>query len=374
MTASSAAAQPPIDPVAVASDAAHAAADVARDAATSARQRVESAGAAARHQVDAARARLDAARRPASSPRPLQLTPESLTKARWEQVALAAFIVIPFAAVAAAVPVVWGWGLDWHAVVIAVVMYTISGHGVTVGFHRYFTHGSFKANRPLRIALAIAGSLAIEGPVIRWVADHRRHHAFSDKDGDPHSPWRYGENFRALCKGLWHAHIGWLFDVEQTNQQRFAPDLLADRDIVRVSRSFERLVAVSLLLPPLVGGLWSWSWQGALTAFFWGSLVRVAALHHTTWSINSICHTWGQRPFKSRDRSVNVWWLAVISMGESWHNLHHADPTCARHGALKGQLDSTAEFIRLFEWFGWAREVRWPEPERLARLRVDAAA
>jgi stearoyl-CoA desaturase (delta-9 desaturase) len=313
----------------------------------------------------------------AGTPRPavLQTLPGTLRRARIEQVALAIFIALPFAAVVAAVPVAWGWGLGWHDVLLAAVLYAISGHGVTVGYHRYFTHGSFKTNhRAVRVAMAIAGSLAIEGPVIRWVADHRRHHAFSDRDGDPHSPWRYGTSTRALAKGLWHAHIGWLFDIEQTNADRFAPDLIADRDIQRVSRAFPALVAVSLLAAPLAGGLWSMSWQGAVTAFFWASLVRVALLHHTTWSINSICHWVGERPFRSRDKAGNVWWLAVLSMGESWHNLHHADPTCARHGALPHQWDSSARVIWTLERLGWARDVRWPDRERLAARRVEAAA
>jgi stearoyl-CoA desaturase (delta-9 desaturase) len=208
---------------------------------------------------------------------------------------------------------------------------------------------------------------------VRWVADHRKHHAFSDREGDPHSPWRYGETTGALMKGLWWAHMGWLFDVEQTSQRKYAPDLLQDKDIVRVSRAFPQLVLVSLLLPAALGGLLSWSWEGAVTAFFWGSLVRVGLLHHVTWSINSICHAIGEKPFKSRDRSGNVWWLAVISMGESWHNLHHADPTCARHGVLRGQVDSTARFIWLFERFGWATEVRWPRAERLAARRTEVS-
>ncbi len=301
---------------------------------------------------------------------PLQAVPESETKAQWEQVALLAFIVLPLAAVVAAVPVAWGWGMTWPTVAITFVMYAVTGHGITVGFHRYFTHGSFKAKRPLRIALAVAGSMAIEGPVIRWVADHRRHHAFSDRDGDPHSPWRYGENFRALCKGLFHAHIGWLFDIEQTNERRFAPDLVKDRDIARISRLFPVWVLVSLLLPAVVGGLWSMSWRGALLAFFWGSLVRIGVLHHVTWSINSICHTFGEKPFATRDRSTNVRALALLSMGESWHNLHHADPTCARHGVLKGQVDTSAELIRLLEKTGWATDVRWPIKERIQARRV----
>ena len=304
---------------------------------------------------------------------PLQAIPGTLRRARVEQVLLAVFIVVPLLAVAAAVPVAWGWGLGWHDVVIAFVMYAISGHGITVGFHRYFTHGSFKAPRPVRIALAVAGSLAIEGPVIRWVADHRRHHAYSDKDGDPHSPWRYGNDLKALTKGLWHAHIGWLFDIEQTNQERFVPDLLADKDIVRVSDSFRMLTAVSLLVPPIVGFAWSGTWQGALTAFFWGSLVRVSLLHHTTWSINSICHAVGERPFKSRDKSGNVWWLAVLSMGESWHNLHHAEPTAARHGVLRGQLDSSARIIWAMEKLRMVNEVRWPSRERLQAKLVQSA-
>ena len=287
-----------------------------------------------------------------------------------EQIALGLFIGIPFVAIVAAIPIAWGWGLGWRDVVIAVVMYAISGHGITVGFHRHFTHGAFKAKRPLRVAMAVAGSLAIEGPVIRWVADHRRHHKFSDRDGDPHSPWRYGETIPALVKGLCYAHMGWLFDVEQTPQRQYAPDLLKDKAIVRVSRAFPWLVAVSLLLPPVAGGLWSMSWQGALSAFFWGSLVRVGLLHHVTWSINSICHAVGERPFKSRDRSGNVWWLAVLSMGESWHNLHHADPTCARHGVLRWQVDSSARVIQAFEKVGWAYDVRWPSPERITAKRA----
>ncbi|MGH3317280.1 MAG: acyl-CoA desaturase [Nocardioidaceae bacterium] len=292
-------------------------------------------------------------------------------QSRTEQVALALFIVIPFVAIAAAVPVAWGGWLGWTDVAIAAVMYAISGHGVTVGFHRYFTHKSFKPNRPLKIALAIAGSMAIQGPDIRWVADHRKHHKFSDRDGDPHSPWRYGQTIPALTKGFLHAHMMWLFDPEQTPQRKYAPDLLKDRDIVRVSRAFPLLVAISLLLPALLGGLLTMSWAGALTAFFWASLVRVGMLHHVTWSINSICHTVGEQPFKSRDKSGNVWWLAIPSMGESWHNLHHADPTCARHGVLPGQVDTSARTIWAFEKLGWVHSVRWPVKERLDAKRSD---
>jgi stearoyl-CoA desaturase (delta-9 desaturase) len=310
-------------------------------------------------------------RAPWNQPEVETVTDSDLRQSMSERVLLAVFIALPFLAMVAAVPVaaIYGW-ISWLDVGLAVVMYAISGHGITVGFHRYFTHGSFRANRPLRVALAVAGSLAIEGDVTTWVADHRKHHKFSDKDGDPHSPWRFGTSTRALAKGLAYAHIGWLFDVEQTDKRQYVPDLLRDEDISRVSRAFPGLVAVSLLFPPLVGGLVSWSWTGAATAFFWASLVRVGLLHHVTWSINSICHAIGERPFASRDRAGNVWWLAALSMGESWHNLHHADPTCARHGVLRGQIDSSARVIRVFEKLGWATSVRWPRPERLTAKRA----
>ena len=181
-----------------------------------------------------------------------------------------------------------------------------------------------------------------------------------------------GGGVKGLTKGLLHAHVLWLFDTEQTDQRRFVPDLLADKDVSRISRLFPAWVAVSLLLPALLGGLLTWSVTGALTAFFWASVIRVGLLHHITWSVNSICHTWGERPFKTNDRAVNVWWLAVVSGGESWHNLHHADPTCARHGVDKGQVDSSARLIRWFEKAGWAWDVRWPKAERLAKRRVTA--
>jgi len=204
------------------------------------------------------------------------------------------------------------------------------------------------------------------------VSDHRRHHAFSDKEGDPHSPWRYGSDLRALMKGLFFAHIGWLFDVEQTNQERFAPDLLADRDIKRIDAAFPFIAIFSLLAPAALGGLLSLSWTGALSAFFWASLVRICVLHHVTWSINSICHTIGERPFAARDKSANFWPLAILSFGESWHNLHHADPTSARHGVLRGQLDPSARVIRWFEQAGWATDVRWPSAERIDSKRVPS--
>jgi stearoyl-CoA desaturase (delta-9 desaturase) len=287
-------------------------------------------------------------------------------------IALWAFVIIPFAAVLVAAPVAWGWGLSWLDVAMGAVLYVVTGMGIGTGFHRYLTHGSFKANRPLRIALTIAGSLAIEGNPTQWVADHRRHHAFSDREGDPHSPWRYGESVWGLTKGLVYAHVGWLFHRELSNRERFAPDLMADRDIRRIDKQFPTLVVVSVLLPAVVGGLVTWSWQGALSGLFWAGLVRIAVLHHVTWSINSICHVYGERPFETRDgdKASNFWPLAILSFGESWHNLHHADPTCARHGVDKGQIDMNARLIWIFEKLGWASEVRWPRKDRLTAKRL----
>jgi stearoyl-CoA desaturase (delta-9 desaturase) len=285
-----------------------------------------------------------------------------------EQFLVTLFIAVPTLALIAAVPFAWGWGLTWIDIVLAGFFYLLGGLGVTAGFHRYFTHRSFKANRALRIALAVAGSMAFQGSIITWVADHRRHHIFTDKEGDPHSPWLFGTSAAAVIRGFWHAHLGWLFYKDKTNIHRFAPDLLADPDIRRVNQQNVGWSTLSLTMPVLLGGLISWSWWGALTAFFWAGLVRIAALHHVTWSTNSICHMIGNRPFTQRDRSTNFWPLAVLSMGESWHNLHHADPTCARHGVRRGQLDMTARLIWIFEKFGWAHDVRWPSTRRLARV------
>jgi stearoyl-CoA desaturase (delta-9 desaturase) len=304
-------------------------------------------------------------------------------KKRGEQTTLVLAMLLPFLAIFAAIPMVWGWGIHISDIVLFVVFYAASGAGITVGFHRYFTHASFKAVRPLRFVLLLMGAFAVEGPMLRWVADHRRHHAFSDREGDPHSPWRYvdelgedatrGQRNKALAKGFVWAHMGWLFDEMHSNRDKYVPDLMADTSLKRIDDLFPLWVAVSVLSPAVLGGLITWSWQGAVTAFVWAGLIRVFLLHHVTWSINSVCHIWGKKPFAARDRSTNVWWLAIPSFGESFHNLHHADPTAARHGVLRGQIDVSARLIWFFGKFGWATDIRWPKPERLARLRVTPA-
>lgn len=246
--------------------------------------------------------------------------------------------------------------------VLAAVLYLFTGFGVTAGFHRLFAHHSFKANRVLKVILAVAGSMAIEGSVVGWVATHRRHHMFSDQPGDPHSPHRFVGTLRGF---LW-AHVGWLFASDPTDPKRFAPDLLRDRDLVVVDKLFPFLAVSSLALPFAIGWTMYGTLAGALSAFIWAGLVRMAVLHHVTWSINSVCHLWGRRPFTTNDRSTNVASLALISFGESWHNFHHSAPASARHGALPHEVDPAARLIYLFEKAGWATKVRWPTSAQLA--------
>lgn len=289
------------------------------------------------------------------------------------RVTIAVFIIVPLLAVIAAIPVAWGGFVGWSDLFLIVLFWAITAAGITVGFHRYFTHGSFKTNTFMKYCLGIAGSLALQGSLSQWVADHRKHHQFSDEEGDPHSPWRFGTSKRAIAKGLYWSHVGWLFSEEQTSPEKYAPDIANDPHVQRISRAFPLIVTVSMLAPAVLGGLITWSWMGALTGFFWGTLIRIALVHHVTWSINSICHVFGNRPFNSRDLSSNVWWLAIPAMGESWHSLHHAEPTAARHGVFKGQVDISASFIRLLEKTGLATDVRWPKHERLVRKLNDPA-
>ena len=275
-------------------------------------------------------------------------------------------VVGPLAALSAIVASGWGRVVHVRDLILALALYAVTGHGVTVGFHRMFTHGSFRANRPLKIALAVAGSMAVEGSIVSWVANHRRHHVFSDRPGDPHSPHLQGPGLTGQLRGLAHAHVGWLFGADPTPAEHYAPDLLRDRDVVVISALFPGFALASLALPFLVGWGLSGSPAGGVTTLVWAGLLRMALLHHVTWSVNSICHMFGRQPFAVRDQSRNFAALAVVSMGESWHNLHHAYPASARHGVERGQIDSSAALIRLFERAGWASKVRWPSAERLA--------
>ena len=283
----------------------------------------------------------------------------------------ATIVGVPFAGLGVAVWLAWGDGLNLTDILLAVLFYVITGLGVTVGFHRLLTHRSFTAVPGLRLALAVAGSMSFEGDVIGWVAIHRRHHAFTDRPGDPHSPYRYGTSLAAQLRGLAHAHMGWLLRDDPTSPERYAPDMTADPAMRAVSASFPALCALSLALPFGAGWLIGGTWRTALLGLLWAGLVRVTVLQHVTWSVNSLCHMFGRRPFATRryDRATNLWPLALVSFGESWHNMHHSDPACARHGAEPGQIDISAAVIRVFERLGWATGVRWPVPDRLAARR-----
>jgi stearoyl-CoA desaturase (Delta-9 desaturase) len=284
-----------------------------------------------------------------------------------------AIVVVPFAGLGVAVWFAWGHGLSLADVLLAVVFYLVTGLGVTVGFHRLLTHRSFTAAPALRAVLAIAGSMSFEGDVIGWVAIHRRHHAFTDRPGDPHSPYRYGTHLSGQLRGLAHAHIGWLLRDDPTSAARYAPDMTDDPAMRAISAAFPALCAVSLGLPFGLGWAIGGSWHAGLGTLLWAGLVRVAVLQHVTWSVNSLCHVIGTRPFTTRrhDRATNLWPLALLSLGESWHNMHHSDPACARHGADPGQVDISAAVIRVFERLGWATAVHWPVPTRLESRRRD---
>ncbi len=268
----------------------------------------------------------------------------------------------PAIALAVLIPWLWGHAVNLSDIVVMVVLYVITGFGITIGFHRLFTHSGFAPRRALKITLAVLGSMAVQGSVTSWVATHRRHHMYSDLPGDPHSPHRYGDRGGALLRGIAFSHVGWLFVSDASSAARYAPDMLRDRDMQRIDRLFPVLALASLAIPFAAGYVLAGTLTGALIALLWAGLVRMALLHHMTWSVNSLCHTFGQRSDGTTDRSTNLWPLAVVSLGDNWHNVHHAHPTWARHGARPGMVDPSAWMIRRFEQFGWASKVRWPTP------------
>jgi stearoyl-CoA desaturase (delta-9 desaturase) len=285
------------------------------------------------------------------------------------QLVITGLIVVgPFVATVLAVTRVWGGGVNLVDLGLLAAGYLLTVFGVTAGYHRLFTHRSFVARRPLKIALAISGSLALEGSLLSWVANHRRHHQFSDRPGDPHSP--HVSDAGSVWRGLLHAHMGWLFRASLPVRRRDAADLLVDRDLVLVSRLFPLWVLVTFAAPFVLGWVIWGTLGGALTALLWGGVVRIFLVHHVTWSINSICHVFGTRPFRTTDRSKNVAALSVLSLGESWHNAHHAFPSLARHGVERRQIDLTATCIRMWERLGWVHSVHWPSVEQLAARRI----
>jgi stearoyl-CoA desaturase (delta-9 desaturase) len=278
--------------------------------------------------------------------------------------------VIPFFALGVVGWQVWSSLLSWSDIAVFAITYAFTALGVTVGFHRHFTHRSFKTKGPIRAALAIFGSAAIEGPIISWVADHRKHHAFSDREGDPHSP--HGHD--GVLRGLFHAHVGWLFiHTQRANRQRYAPDLMADPVIRFVDRTFVLWVLAGLAVPFGLGWLIGGSLDTALTGLLWGGAVRMLVLHHVTYSINSLCHFFGRRRFAVDDESRNLAWLSLFSLGESWHHNHHAFPTSAHHGLRWWEIDVSSLVIRALRRTGLAWDVIEVSPERQQRKLADSA-
>jgi len=267
---------------------------------------------------------------------------------------------------------VWGDALGVSDLIVFALMYVLTGLGVTVGFHRLLTHRAFKTKAPVKAALAILGSAAIEGPVISWVADHRKHHAFSDQHGDPHSPHvDHGHGIKGALRGLAHAHVGWLFiHTQRGRKTRYAPDLIKDPVISWVDRTFVLWAVMGFVVPFFLGALIGGAWTAGLTGMLWGGLVRMMLLHHATYSINSLCHFFGRQPFKTGDESRNLSWLAPLTFGEAWHNGHHAFPTSARHGLERFQFDPSARVIDALERLGLAWDVVRVSPERLQSKRA----
>jgi stearoyl-CoA desaturase (delta-9 desaturase) len=306
-------------------------------------------------------------------------TPDGLEQVKHERLTKAAivlFTVVPFLGVGMAAWQTWNGLLSWTDLLAFALFYSLAILGVTVGYHRLFTHRSFRAHPAVRGAFAILGSMAVEGSVIAWVANHRKHHAFADREGDPHSPHvDHGEGLRGAVRGLLHAHFGWLLSHGQrAAPRRFARDLLADPLVRAIDRTFALWLVLGLALPFAFGWVLGGTLDAALTALLWGGAVRIFVLHHMTYSINSLCHFFGRRPFATTDESRNLAWLALPTFGEAWHNNHHAFPRSAMHGHKPWQLDPGGIMIRALERLGLAWDVvRVPaEEERGAVVRRPA--
>jgi stearoyl-CoA desaturase (delta-9 desaturase) len=293
-----------------------------------------------------------------------------------------AVVATPFAGLLAAFILLWGVAFDWTYLAILAGMYLATGIGITVGYHRLFTHRSFVAPRPVAAVLAALGSMAAEGPILQWVATHRSHHHHSDDEDDPHSPHTHGASgIRGTLRGFLHAHVGWIFSSHtfiptRTRASRvphglarYVKDLRRDPLLRWMNGTFPWWAALGLLIPAALGGLCTMSWTGVLLGFVWGGLVRIFLIHHVTWSINSVCHIWGSRPFRSHDESRNNAIFGVLALGEGWHNNHHAFPRSARHGLRWWQLDVSYLIIRAMSLVGLARDVRTPSAARMAAKR-----
>jgi stearoyl-CoA desaturase (delta-9 desaturase) len=286
-------------------------------------------------------------------------------------------VAIPFAGTLAAIVLLWNSVVSITDLAILGVMYVATGLGVTVGFHRLLTHRSFLAPKPVEYLFAALGSMAVQGPVMAWVADHRKHHAHADQEGDPHSPHvGHGDGVAGVLGGLWHAHVGWLLSRQgQASARKYAPDLFEDRGMRVINRRFPLLVLLSLAVPALAGWALTGTIAGAATGLLWGGLVRIFLVHHVTWSVNSVCHFLGRRRFETDDESTNVAWLALPSFGESWHHNHHAFPRSATHGLRRWEraLDPSGLVIAGLEKLGLARNVVRIAPERQVQRQATPA-
>jgi stearoyl-CoA desaturase (Delta-9 desaturase) len=275
-------------------------------------------------------------------------------------------VVLPFAGLVTAVVLLWGWGFSWAQLGLLLGMYVLTALGITVGFHRLFTHRSFETNRVVRFVLAILGSMAVQGSLLKWVAIHRRHHQHSDEEADPHSPHHHGGGLLGLLRGIWHAHIGWFFRADPADLDHYVKDLRQDGSVRLADTLFPLWIVAGLLIPTGLGWLLSGGWMGALLGLLWGGLARVFLVHHVTWSINSVCHLWGRQPNPCRDQSRNNFLFGVLGMGEGWHNNHHAFPTSARHGLRWWQIDVSYWVIRGLALCGLAWKVCLPARQPLA--------
>ncbi|MCK9247924.1 MAG: acyl-CoA desaturase [Solirubrobacteraceae bacterium] len=289
-----------------------------------------------------------------------------MTLSRTARIVNVVAVSIPFIGALVAVVLLWNSAVTWFDLAVATGMYLFGAFGITIGYHRVLTHGAAQAKPWLRYLLAIMGSSAIQGPVLMWVADHRAHHTHTDQEGDPHSPHVGGGSG---IKGLFHAHMGWLWN-ENTPAHRPSkqcPDLVRDRGLVRISKAFPWIALATMAVPFLLGLAYYGTLAGALQTFVWGALVRTFFMHHVTWSINSICHFWGYRRFESDDHSTNNPALALLSLGESWHHNHHAFPRAAKMGMRWYEVDISWQVIRLFTKLGWMEK-----PVVISRERQDA--
>jgi stearoyl-CoA desaturase (delta-9 desaturase) len=275
-----------------------------------------------------------------------------------------AAVAIPFVGLLVAIVGLWGWGISWVELSLLVGMYVITGMGITVGFHRLFTHRAFETNRVVQIVLAAFGSMALEGPLLRWVATHRRHHQCSDTQDDPHSPHHQGSGILGLLRGAWHAHVGWIFQPDVPFLAHYVKDLAQDKLMRVMSALFPLWVTIGLLIPAVLGGLLTLSWMGVVFGLLWGGLVRIFVVHHITWSVNSVCHLWGRRPYPTPDDSRNNFVVGVLALGEGWHNNHHAFPTSASHGLRWWQIDTSYWVIRSLALVGLAWDVKLPAKSR----------